>query len=260
MRWTLDKIRESLLYLGAKDAFALGLLSLTDELLRQLADIVPLYPLRNLSQRFQRQPAFRGGALLRGLEAIAWTVEERGLGGGRELDGLSWCLSLSKLWEDYVESAVRRTVANHGGSLSVGRLGETTFPVYWSNPSHRSLGHLVPDMVVRKSDSVWIVDAKYKAHLAEIDEVGWQNFQVAMKEAHRADLHQVLAYAALYEAREVKCSLVYPLRRSTWENLKARGLDVSRADLTQGGKQVRLELIGLPFGGSPKEPSLPMRW
>jgi hypothetical protein len=45
------------------------------------------------------------------------------------------------------------------------RRGETVTPLHWSDPSHRSLGHLVPDFVVTRSSSVWIVDAKVQISL-----------------------------------------------------------------------------------------------
>jgi 5-methylcytosine-specific restriction endonuclease McrBC regulatory subunit McrC len=184
------------------------------------------------------------------LEAIAWIVDERGLGGGRELDGLAWHLPLDQLWESYVESVIRAEVAIRGGEVKVGRLGQTVFPLHWSDPTHRTLGHLVPDIVVRRNRSVEIVDAKYKAHLAELDEEGWYRFEDEQREAHRADLHQVLAYASLYEADEVVATLVYPLRRDTWEALEGRRHDVSRAELLHGGRRVMLQLRGLPFGTS----------
>ena len=135
-----------------------------------------------------------------------------------------------------------------GGEVKVGRLGQTVFPLNWSNPSHRTLRHLVPDVVVRRGRSVHIVDAKYKAHLAELDEAGWHRFADEQREVHRADLHQVLAYASLYDADEVTATLVYPVRYDTWEALKSRGRDISRADLLHGGRRVTLQLRGLPFG------------
>ena len=94
-----------------------------------------------------------------------------------------------------------------------------------------------------------IVDAKYKAHLAELDEAGWHRFAEESREQHRADLHQVLAYAALYDAEEVTATLVYPLRPETWRALRERGRDVSRAQLLHGGRRVSVELRGMAFGG-----------
>ena len=61
-------------------------------------------------------------------------------------------------------------------------------------------------------------------------------------------LHQILAYASLYEANEVTATLVYPLRSSTFAALQEQHRDCAVADLLHGGRHVRLELRGLPFG------------
>jgi 5-methylcytosine-specific restriction endonuclease McrBC regulatory subunit McrC len=171
------------------------------------------------------------------------------------MDGLAWALPLHQLWENYVESLVRREATLVGGSVRVGRKRETVFPLQWSDPSHRSLGHLVPDIVVVTSGAVHVIDAKYKAHLAELDEHGWQRFTEDAREGHRADIHQVLAYAALYSADQICASLVYPLRRSTYDALARRGRDRSVAHLLHGARRVRLELRGVPFGTSREVPA-----
>jgi len=124
----------------------------------------------------------------------------------------------------------------------------------WTDASCRSLGHLAPDMVVRGGDWLWIVDAKYKAHLAEMDEAGWHQVQEETRASHRADLHQILAYAGLYDATTIRASLVYPLRHSTWQALHATGRDTSRAQLHCGGRNLTLELRGLPFGSAGATP------
>jgi 5-methylcytosine-specific restriction endonuclease McrBC regulatory subunit McrC len=175
-------------------------------------------------------------------------AEKRGLGGEARLDGLAWHLALEQLWEIYVEAIIRHDAAGEGAEVRAGRLGETTFPLQWSDRAQRSLGSLVPDIVVRKDRSVRVVDAKYKAHLAEIDEAGWRRMGQEVRESHRADLHQVLAYAALYDADQVTASLVYPLKPATYERLRTQGRERSVAELLHGGRVVRLELRGLPFG------------
>jgi 5-methylcytosine-specific restriction endonuclease McrBC regulatory subunit McrC len=152
------------------------------------------------------------------------------------------------LWEAYVEAVIRAEAASTGGDVKVGRLEQTVFPLYWSDPSHRTLGHLRPDIVVQRQDSIHVVDAKYKAHLAELDYIGWQRFAQEQYEAHRADLHQVLAYASLYEADDITATLVYPLRRDTWEALIVQGRQISSAQFFRGGRRVTLQLRGLPFG------------
>lgn len=248
VRWTLERLHRDLNSVGGTDPIALMLGAFAHRLLDQLADVAPMMPRRDKLRHSLGGDRLLQGALRRGIEAMAWVVEERGLGGGRELDGLAWALPLERLWENYVEAVIRREAVLVGGEVKVGRRGETTFPLYWTDPMHRSLGHLVPDIVVRRSRSICIVDAKYKAHLAELDEVGWRRFTEETREAHRADLHQVLAYAALYDMEDITATLVFPLRQATWEALRRRGRDVSVAELFHGGRRVRVELRGLPFG------------
>jgi hypothetical protein len=249
IRWTLERIHRDLVRVGGTDRLSTELARLAMHLIdSRLSDVIPLMPTRSELSSFSCGGLLVEEVLRRGLDAIAWIVEERGLGGGRELDGLAWQLPLDRLWETYVESVVRREFAARGGEVKSGRLGQTVFPLNWSDPSHRTLGHLVPDIVVRRNRSVHIIDAKYKAHLAEIDDVGWRQFADEQRNAHRADLHQVLAYAALYDADEITATLIYPVRVDTWEALERRGNTVSRAELFHGGRRISLQLRGLPFG------------
>jgi 5-methylcytosine-specific restriction endonuclease McrBC regulatory subunit McrC len=164
-------------------------------------------------------------------------------------NGLAWSLPLDRLWELYVVGYVGRLAQDTGGQLFVGHKGETVFPLQWSNSSVRSLGHLAPDIVLRRAGHIRIFDAKYKAHLADIDEVGWHRLSEEIQESHRADVHQALAYASLFEAPEITTTLVYPLRPSTAAALRKTGKHLVRADLLHGGRQLRLELLGLAFGG-----------
>ncbi len=166
-RWGLERVRLDLTMVGGADPVARALVALADDLLFRLRDVLPLVPRRGDLERLERADRLLGAALRRGLEALGWVVDERGLGGGREMDGLAWSLPLSELWENYVESIVRREAALLGGSVRVGRKRETVFPVEWSDPSHRSLGHLVPDIVVFSGRGVHVIDAKYKAHMAD---------------------------------------------------------------------------------------------
>ena len=249
IRWTLERLCSTLIGVATSDPLAQRLTLAAKQLLDLVADVAPRMPVRDDMSLLLGSAGLYGHAMLRGLEAIGWIADERGLGGGRELDGLAWQLPLENLWEAYVESVYRTEARSTGADVRVGRLGQTVFPLHWTDSTHRSLGHLIPDIVVRRGDVIKIVDAKYKAHLAELDEHAWERFADTTRESHRADLHQVLAYAALYDAREVTAVLVYPLRRGTFEALASRGRDRSNADLLHGGRLLRIELRGLPFGG-----------
>ena len=249
IRWAVERVRSELVSVGGSEQVGAALILLASRLLNLLADVRPQKPRSDQLQRFFRNKALIDTALLQGLQAIGWVVDERGLGGGQEMDGLSWQLPLETLWERFVEARIREEVAREGGELTVGRLGQTVFPLHWSTNTARSMTHLVPDIVVRRGKAIRVVDAKYKAHFAELDEQAWTKMTDEIRDSHRADIHQVLAYASLYDAEEITATLVYPLRHSTWEALHARQRDRARAELFHGKRCIRLELRGLPFGG-----------
>jgi len=250
VRWSIERVRNDLAAVGGSDRIAQLLVTSADGLLEQLRGVLPLAPSRSQIERLAATDRLTDAALRRGIEALGWIVDERGLGGGREMDGLAWATPLHELWERYVEGVTRTEAALEGGIVRVGRSRETTVPLDWSDPSHRSLGHLAPDIVVRYRNRIEIIDAKYKAHLAELDEHGWHAFAEDARQAHRADLHQVLAYASLFDADDVRAVLVYPLRDRTWQALNARGRTQSVAEVFSGRRRVRIQLRGIPFGAA----------
>jgi hypothetical protein len=173
------------------------------------------------------------------IEAMTWVAEERGLGGARTLDGLAWDLSIDAVWEGWV--------AAFGGAL--GRqmgLVPSPFqtarrPLRWSGP-HPSMGALVPDVELRGRDRIIWLDAKYKAHLALLARRGWQGLAEDIRDQHRADLHQALAYASLADVTQVDSILVYPHLGDETR------LSATVATVTSGRRRVRLVLASLPFG------------
>lgn len=250
IRWTLERVLLELTLAGGQDRVALELGNSAKLLLDRVADVPSVYPRPELFTRTASTDPLMDHVVRYGLDAIGWVRDERGLGGGQQMDGLAWVLPLERLWEDYVVASVAEHVRIHGGVLRTGRRGETVTPLRWSTRTRDSLGHLAPDIVVHRSREVWIVDAKYKSHFAEIDERGWRQMADDIRERHRADVHQVLAYSALFDASEITATLAYPLRYTTWEHLHRRGLDRVTADLYQGVRHVKVELWGLPFGSA----------
>jgi hypothetical protein len=66
----------------------------------------------------------------------------------------------------------------------------------------------------------------------------------AMREAHRADVHQALAYAGVAPEGSVDTVLAYPVTGQG----EAGQASLSVAELGAGARRVRLFLVGLPFG------------
>lgn len=251
VRWTLERVIQELALAVGRDRVATELRTQASRLLSIVSDVVPVYPKPEMIARLARRDPLLEQVVGSGLQAIGWVRDERGLGGGRQMDGLAWALPLDRLWEEHVAAHVSRSVRLEGGTVRLGRRGETLVPLRWSSSIHRSLGSLVPDIVVTRPESVWIVDAKYKAHMADLDDVGWRSMADQVRDSHRADLHH---YGALFDAPSITVTLAYPLQPETWHSLKLRGLDRSAADLHDGGRHVRLELWGLPFAAGSDRP------
>jgi 5-methylcytosine-specific restriction endonuclease McrBC regulatory subunit McrC len=172
-------------------------------------------------------------------QAMRWVAEERGLGGARVLDGMSWDLAIDEVWEAWVDAFVADLAPRCG--LAALRRGTTTRRLNWATPT-TSMRMLVPDSGLRGAGRLAWVDAKYKAHLQLLAHRGWSGLEETTRQAHRADLHQALAYGALDEVERVDSVLVYP---------ELAADDRSRpaiATVAAGRRRVRLVLIGLPFG------------
>ena len=133
--------------------------------------------------------------------------------------------------------------------MRVGRLGETTVPLAWNDPGHRALGHLVPDFIVHRPSGIEIIDAKYKSHFAELDSTHWTQLAEVTQEAMRADMHQVLAYVATAApAENVRATLIYPVGRGLYEELRQRNRAESQALIPVGSRQVTLRIQAIAFG------------
>jgi hypothetical protein len=153
IRWVVERVRSDLLRVGGKDVIAHELARVAKSLLEELQGVLPERPRGNFLERQLRRGQLQDLGFRKGIEALQWISDERGLGGGRELDGLAWQLPLEELWERYVEGVVRKEAAKDGGEVRVGRLGETLVPLQWTVRAFRSLSHLVPDIVVRRGRS-----------------------------------------------------------------------------------------------------------
>jgi hypothetical protein len=179
------------------------------------------------------------GWIAEATQAMGWVAEQRGLGGARVLDGMSWDLPIDEVWEAWVDSFVSALAPRCG--LTALRRGDTARRLNWET-SLSSMRMLIPDSGLRGLGRVVWVDAKYKAHLQMLAHRGWSGLEEGVRDAHRADLHQALAYAALDEVERVDSLLVYPDLSPDDRRRPAI------ATVASGRRRVRVLLIGLPFG------------
>lgn len=252
IHWVVRRHREALLGQAAAGLVVRRLLELCDGLLSRLSGTSPRLPNPAARSAWSRAKtplrAFREG-----IQAIEWTVDERGLAGLAELSGLAWRMDMEVFFEAWVEAVAEQAARRTGSILLAGRRGETKVPLDWSPPSAGSQRSLVPDLVLRRSDVVVVVDAKYKRHAEEIERVGWSSADALLKEAHRADVLQALAYSTLYDAPRLVACLAYPAGPAAMAALKERGRVATRATVRTGSRHVELALLAVPLTGDRDE-------
>ncbi|MFO0649347.1 MAG: hypothetical protein U0326_24100 [Polyangiales bacterium] len=249
---TLRAQREALLSQRAAGAVVLQLLARCDELLARVRGTPPRPPRSATFAAWKRQP-MKSAAYREGLQAIEWTTDERGLAGLSDLEGLAWMLDMEVFFEAWVETLAERVARATGSRLRVGRRGETRASLAW-HPAHAgSLRSLVPDVVIERDDTVVVLDAKYKRHAEQLDREGWARVAEVVRERHRADVHQALAYSTLFDASRVVTCLVYPMSDDAFRSLVERGQVVTRARVPAGHRRVELAIVAAPMSASPED-------
>jgi 5-methylcytosine-specific restriction endonuclease McrBC regulatory subunit McrC len=189
----------------------------------------------------------RAEQFIEGVQAIEWTIEERGLAGVSDLEGIPWTMPMEKFFEAWVETVLRVVAARTGGLMKVGRKRETTHPINWEPAYLGSQKSLVPDIWLEWDSATLIVDAKYKRHWEELQQHSWWRVDEKLRNQHRDDLLQVLAYANLARTSTVIVCLAYPCSAEKWNSLQERGRLIHRAELAVGSRAVHIWLTAVPM-------------
>lgn len=188
----------------------------------------------------------------KGLEAIQWTLDERGLGGTSDLAGLPWRMDMAPFFEAWVEAIADHAAQKFGATLTTGRRQETTVRLNWQPARYGTQRTLIPDVVLHRPGVTVVIDAKYKRHAQLVGYglygPGHHDWQVQ----HREDLLQCLAYTSLFDTPRVVACLAYPTPDDQWNRLSAEGRVLSRATVRHGLRQVEVALLAVPMSGDVK--------
>lgn len=247
IHFTLKRHRGALQTQRHAGPFVERLLMLCQQLLRGVRHVAAERPSDQQIDRW-RTRGFGGDAHEEGIRAIRWTAQERGLAGLGELQGLPWSLAMESFFEAWVEHLADRIARATGGTVRTGRERETVVPLQWEPKFAGSQRALIPDVVIERADATIILDAKYKRHFEELERRSWHAIADHVRDTHRQDLLQVLAYASTAEHDRVTTCLVYPCREETWASLKDRSRVAHRAELGAGERQIELVLAAAPIG------------
>lgn len=246
IRYTVERHARSLAGQRMQGGFVGTLIALAEDLLAALRGVCAVAPAPGMLQTWSRRPLlplpFREG-----LQAIDWTVEDRGLAGLSELEGIPWVLPMDRFFEAWVETQFAALARRTGGRLRSGRKNETVAALHWQPGTLGSQRTLVPDLILEWPGLTLIVDAKYKRHFEDLQESHWRYTATTLQEAHRHDLLQVLAYANLARENRVISCLAYPCARPLWEDLSRRGRIVQTAEIPSAARPLSVWLTAMPM-------------
>jgi len=227
-------------------AFVHRLIEFGQQLLRRVQTVPAYIPSSTMLigwlQRLMRSEPF-----INGLQAIEWTIDERALAGLSDLEGIPWTMPMDQFFESWIETVFRVVAQRTGGQMRVGRKRETVHALNWEPPYLGSQKSLVPDIWLEWESTTLIVDAKYKRHWEELQQRSWMDVEEVLRERHRNDLLQVLAYANLARTPTVTACLAYPCSLQNWDSLRERGRLVHRASVTTGARMIHLWLTAVPM-------------
>jgi hypothetical protein len=246
IRFTIEKQLHSLDTQRQNGSFVHRLIAFAETLLLKVQNAPSRRPAALEIVSWLRRP-LSAESFREGMQAIDWTIEDRGLAGLSDLEGIPWSMPMDQFFEAWVETVFRTVAQRVGGVLRAGRRRETVAPISWEPPFLGSQKSLVPDLILESENCTLIIDAKYKRHWEEMEHRSWNLQQDDLREQHRADLLQVLAYANLTGAERVVCCLVYPCALATWESLHGRGRLFHHASLPYHSRQIDVWLTAVPM-------------
>lgn len=246
IHFTLRKQLASLNTQRHAGMLVLNLIEMCLSLLEKVRTVQPKQPPAKMLNNWVTN-SFQSTVFQEGLQAIDWTVNDRGLAGLSDLQGLPWILSMEDFFEAWVETSVSRLATQIGGTVFIGRKRETILPFEWQPPYSGSQRYLLPDVILERENETIIFDAKYKRHWEELAFSNWHRMSEIVQEHHRQDLLQILAYAATKSTRKVTCCLAYPCQVHTWQSLKERGRLFHKATIPAGEKELSVILTAIPM-------------
>lgn len=143
---------------------------------------------------------------------------------------VAWRIDMAKLFERYIQYIVSESLKGIDGNVMYNYkiLGKGQIAPW-------GLKHLEPDMIIKCNSKTYMADAKYKAHYYAFR----QNSEI-LKETHRADLHQLLAYCSFSPEKNKTGILFYPSSTSSCRKINY----LERL----GGINNTVYLLGIPFG------------
>lgn len=146
------------------------------------------------------------------------------------VESTAWRVDFSAVFEKFVQHIFKEVAKETGGKLF------SNYKLRANSSTHFSweLKHIVPDAIYQKEDLLIFVDAKYKANL-----YNKISLSEKLKEEHRRDLHQIMAYSSFSNTAIKHSILCYP----------SQTLEIKKTVFKSGLNQTQnaIYILGIPL-------------
>lgn len=143
------------------------------------------------------------------------------------VDSTAWRVDFSDVFEKFIQHIFKEAAKEIGGRLY------SNFKFHSKTSKHYAweLKHIEPDAILQKENLLVFIDAKYKSNL-------YNKFDQSdlLKEDHRHDLHQIMAYSSFSKFHNKTGVLCYPSERVQLKTISYRNSinDVKNTTLILG--------------------------
>lgn len=154
----------------------------------------------------------------------------------------AWRIDIAELFERYTQHLVQKAIREMPAKFHANpRFSARGYLPAWG------LKYLEPDALILSENLSIAVDAKYKAHYYSRNQTS-----ALLKETHREDLHQILAYCSFSSTKNKAGMLFYPSDHYASESFSyANSYNVTRNDII---------IVGLPFEPEIKPDTMQSLW
>lgn len=146
------------------------------------------------------------------------------------LDSTAWRVDFSDVFEKFIQHIFKEVAKETGGRLY------SNFKFHSMTSKHYAweLKHIEPDAILQKENLLIFIDAKYKSNL-------YNKFDQSevLKEDHRHDLHQILAYSSFGKTDFKFGFLCYPSEQIELKSIKYKN-GINEATIT-------ILILGVPL-------------
>lgn len=242
LRYVFDLCKLELLSANTPFRIKLGIKNKLDYLDEKLYEHLPLKT-NSIQTRFSDSPI-----------VSKCKLQANRILGQRFTDSTAWRVDFADVFEKFVQYILKEVGKESGAHL----LTNYNFPGHSVRQYAWELDHLEPDAVLQKGGILIYVDAKYKSNFYN---KFWDS--EILKEDHRRDIHQLLAYASFSKTETKYGLLCYPSEEVEMKKIQYRnplnqtldkvilfGLPLNKRSITQA-KQVLLDELTLIYKSQP---------